>query len=225
MLGRVQVTNNWFPDEILGGPLYANDTEANTLFANSLRAMYEFNPIIEGQLLYRSQRFGKHLEIFFPDYRSYRGPNSENESEELVAMMGAEQLEWLKSGLKSSTATWKIISSHDPFGIVTGGPGDTDSFGQQRPEILGRELELQDLLSFIYENKILNVVSLTSDVHFTAHVNMHPDRAEGGFTAFTPLDEFVIGPIHSGSFGPNFMDTSFGAEYQYGECSMISSCL
>merc|ERR1712113_931692 len=41
------------------------------------------------------------------------------------------------------------------------------------------------------------------------------ERAEGGFTDFTPLDEFVIGPIHAGCFGPNYMDTSFGAQYQY----------
>lgn len=61
----------------------------------------------------------------------------------------------------------------------------------------------------------MGVVSLTSDVHFTAHVNMDPARAEGGFLEFKPLDEFVIGPIHAGSFGPNFMDTSFGAQYEF----------
>ena len=103
------------------------------------------------------------------------------------------------------------------FGIVTGGNGDFDSFGNSDPRILGREFEVKDVLSFIEQEGITGVVSLTSDVHFTAHVNMHPDRAEGGFTEFKPLDEFVIGPIHAGSFGPNFMDTSFGAEYQYGE--------
>jgi len=57
---------------------------------------------------------------------------------------------------------------------------------------------------------------LTSDVHFTAHVNMHPDRAEVVCTEFNPLDVFVIGPINAGSFGPNFMDTSFGAQYEFG---------
>lgn len=197
--------------------LYPDGTAVNSLFANSLQAFYEYNPIEEGQLIYRKQRFGKHLEIFFPDYRSYRGPNPENDNPEGSTIFGKEQLAWIKEGLIASDATWKIISSHDPFGIVTGGPGDRDAFGQEDPSILGREVELQALLKVIHDNGITGVVSLTSDVHFTAHVNLDPSRAEGGFTDFTPLDEFVIGPIHAGSFGPNFMDTSFGAEYQYGK--------
>ncbi|KAG7353503.1 PhoD-like phosphatase [Nitzschia inconspicua] len=210
-----EVTNNWYPNEILVDPLYDENTPANRLYENSLRALYEFNPIEEGSSIFRSQKFGKHLEIFFLDFRSFRDPNPENEAPEPSAMMGDEQLQWLKDGLSSSNATWKILSSHDPLGIVTGGEGDRDSFGNESPEILGREHELKDLLAFIHDNDILGVVSLTSDVHFTAHVNMDPSRAEGGFTDFKPLDEYVIGPIHAGSFGPNFMDTSFGAIYEY----------
>ena len=213
-----EVTNNWYPSEILAaGSLYANDTAADDLYKNSIQALEEFNPIIieDDGKIYRKQQFGPHLEIFFPDFRSYRDPNVDNSKDTLVAMMGDEQLEWLKQGLKESTATWKIISAHDPLGIVTGSAGDYDAFGNEEPAILGRELELQDLLSFIYTENIEGVLSLTTDVHFTAHVTMDPSRAEGNFTAFKPLDEFVVGPIHAGSFGPNFMDTSFGANYEY----------
>mmetsp|Transcript_18810 Transcript_18810/g.43002 ORF Transcript_18810/g.43002 Transcript_18810/m.43002 type:complete len:214 (+) Transcript_18810:1703-2344(+) len=201
-----------------GSKLYEDGLEVDGMYENSLQAFYEFNPISEvGQpVIYRSQRFGKHLEVFFPDYRSFRDPNPDNTNEAIAAMMGPEQTAWLKNSLKESTATWKVISSHDPFGIVTGGNGDFDSFGNSDPRILGRELEFKDVLTFIEEEGITGVVSLTSDVHFTAHVNMDPARAEGGFTGFSPMDEFVIGPIHAGSFGPNYMDTSFGAEYQYG---------
>lgn len=212
-----EVTNNWWPDEVItGSGLYEDGLEVNDLFANSLQAFYEFNPVQDEQLLYRKQRFGKHVEIFFVDYRSYREPNPDNSNPEGSTMMGQAQLEWFKDALITSDATWKIISSHDPFGIVTGGEGDRDSFGQENPAILGRELELQGILQMIKANEISGVISLTSDVHFTAHVNMHPDRAQGNWTDFVPLDEFVIGPIHAGSFGPNFMDTSFGAQYEYG---------
>lgn len=108
--------------------------------------------------------------------------------------------------------------SSDPFGIVTGsGPDDYDSFANEDPAILGREFEMEDLLAYISDNNIANVVSISSDVHFAAHVSMSPDRAEGNFTNFKPLEEFVIGPIHGGAFGPNYMDTSFGAEYEFGE--------
>ena len=129
--------------------------------------------------------------------------------------MGQEQLAWLKTSLKESTATWKVISSHDPLGVVTGSEGDRDSYGQEDPAIKGRELELKDLLGFIHDEDITGVVSLTSDVHYTAYVNMSPENAEGGWSDFKPLDEFVIGPIHAGSFGPNYMDTSFGATHVY----------
>ena len=211
-----EVTNNWYPGEVMFGA-YAPGTAADGLYANSLQAFYEFNPIMDGSSIYRKQQFGKHLEIFFVDYRSFRDPNYNNDKPEPIAMLGEEQLAWLKEGLAKSKATWKIISSHDPLGIVTGGSGDWDSYGQQLPEILGREFEVKDLLGFLKDRNISNVVSLTSDVHFTAHVNMDPSRAEGGFTDFNSLDEFVIGPIHAGSFGPNYMDTSFGAHYEYGK--------
>lgn len=216
-----EVTNNWYPSEVMrGSNLYEDGLAVDGLYANSLQAFYEFNPLAQNQLLYRKQRFGKHVEIFFPDYRSHRDPNPKNSDPEGATMMGEEQLEWFKQGLMASNATWKIISSHDPFGVVTGGPGDRDSYGQEDPRILGREVEFQSILKMIHDNGITGVVSLTSDVHFTAHVNMHPDRAEGNLTDFSPLDEFVIGPIHAGSFGPNFMDTSFGAEYVYGTFSL-----
>jgi len=209
-----EVTNNWWPGEVMAGK-YEAGTAADSLYVNSLQSFYEFNPIMEDSSIYRKQRFGKNVEIFFPDYRSFRDPNPDNSNPDGSAMMGKEQLEWLKQGLLESTATWKIISSHDPIGIVTGGDGDRDSFGQMDPAILGREFEVKELLAFINDNDIHNVVSLTSDVHFTAHVNMDPSRAEGGFKDFKPLNEFVIGPTHSGSFGPNYMDTSFGAHYVY----------
>jgi alkaline phosphatase D len=192
------VTNNWWPGEVMGAPLYEEGLLANDLWANSLQALYEFNPLEKNDLLYRKQKFGKHLEIIFPDFRSYRSPNADNDKDELAAMLGEEQLQWLKDSLKESTATWKIISSHDPLGVVTGGEGDRDSFGQEDAKIKGRELELKDLLGFIHDEDITGVVSLTSDVHYTAYVNMSPEKAEGGWTDFKELDEFVIGPIHSG---------------------------
>jgi alkaline phosphatase D len=73
--------------------------------------LIEFNPINQA-FMYRSQQFGKHLEIFFPDFRTYRAPNPDNINPSLADMMGEDQLNWLKDGLLQSTATWKILSSH-----------------------------------------------------------------------------------------------------------------
>jgi alkaline phosphatase D len=109
-----EVSNNWYGSEVLGEPKYPNGTEVDTLAANSLQAFYEFNPLANGQQIYRTQRFGKHLEVFFPDYRSFRDPNTDNNNPDGIAIMGEEQLAFFKEAILSSTATWKVISSHDP---------------------------------------------------------------------------------------------------------------
>ena len=105
-----EVTNNWWFGEVLGDP-YANDTLVDDLVTVSLQALIEHNPVNQ-EMMYRSQRFGQHLEIFFPDFRTYRGPNPDNLNDSLVDMMGEDQLTWLKEGLSQSTATWKLISAH-----------------------------------------------------------------------------------------------------------------
>lgn len=79
--------------------------------------------------------------------------------------------------------------------------------------MLGRELELQDVLGHIKTESIENVVFLTSDVHFTAAVKYDPSRAT--FQDFDVFYEFVIGPVHAGAFGPQILDASFGPEYEY----------
>ena len=104
---------------------------------------------------------------------------------------------------------------HDPICLTTGGPGDYDAYCNDDPRNLGRELEMQDLLAFIKARNIRGVNVLTSDVHHAAFVNYSPSRATGGFTAYDPFDEFVIGAINSGAFGPNALDSSFGPQYGY----------
>jgi len=75
---------------------------------------------------------------------------------------------------------------------------------------LGRELEIADLLRFIKQHNIRNVVWLTADVHYCAAHHYHPSRAK--FTDFAPFWEFVAGPLNAGAFGPNALDATFGPE-------------
>jgi alkaline phosphatase D len=104
-----EVTNNWFPTQVYNsGTLYPRGTSIDSMTENALQAFYEFNPILDGSLIYRTQRFGRHLEIFFPDLRSYRDPNPRNSDTTLAAMMGPTQLAWLKDRLLRSTATHKV---------------------------------------------------------------------------------------------------------------------
>jgi alkaline phosphatase D len=78
---------------------------------------------------------------------------------------------------------------------------------------LGRELEIAQLLSYIKRERIRNTVWLTADVHYTAAHHYDPSRAQ--FHDFDPFWEFVSGPLHAGTFGPNALDNTFGPEVRY----------
>ena len=78
---------------------------------------------------------------------------------------------------------------------------------------LGRELEIAELLSFIKRERIRNTVWLTADVHYTAAHYFDPAKAK--FQDFDPFWEFVSGPIHAGTFGPNDLDATFGPQVMY----------
>lgn len=207
-----EVTNNWYPGEILPSGNPYNGLSVDILAERAAQTLFEYNPI-RGEDIFRSFQHGKHLEVFLVDERSFRDKNPLNSDPNGIEMLGQEQFEWLKRALKKSKATWKVIATHDPFTIVTGGENDRDSWGQNDPAVLGRELQLRDLLNFIKKQDIKNVVSITADVHFAAAIYADPDRAV--FKDFNPFWEFVIGPINSGAFGPGELDPSFGPEYKF----------
>ena len=54
---------------------------------------------------------------------------------------------------------------------------------------------------------------LTADVHYAAAHYYDPGEAQ--FANFEPFWEFVAGPIHSGTFGPNKLDNTFGPEVRF----------
>jgi alkaline phosphatase D len=153
------------------------------------------------------------------DERSYRGPNTFNRQEQRsdeTAFLGRAQIAWLKSKLQDSRATWKIIASDMPIGLQVG--DGVDAQGRPRWEavangdgpVLGREFEFAELLRFIKREDIRNVVWLTADVHYCAAHYYDPSRAQ--FQDFDPFWEFVAGPLHAGSFGPNLLDNTFGPQ-------------
>jgi alkaline phosphatase D len=72
----------------------------------------------------------------------------------------------------------------------------------------GRELEIAEILRFIKTAPIQNTVWLTADVHYAAAHYYDPNKAQ--FQDFEPFWEFVSGPLHAGTFGPNELDNTFG---------------
>jgi alkaline phosphatase D len=119
-----------------------------------------------------------------------------------------------KARLAASRATWKVIASDMPLGLVV---RDTPNFeavaNADNGAPLGRELEIAELLRFIRDRRIRNVVWITGDVHYCAAHHYHPSRAT--FTEFDPFWEFVAGPLHAGTYGPGTFDGTFGPEAKF----------
>ena len=132
-----------------------------------------------------------------------------------TAFMGDAQVAWLKAALKASNATWKIICSDMPLGlIVTEWQSDIAENGANGDgPPLGREHEIASLLSFIAEQDIKNTHFITTDVHYCASHYYNPAKAQ--FKNFKPFWEFVSGPLHAGTFGPNPLDNTFGPEVKF----------
>jgi alkaline phosphatase D len=167
--------------------------------------------------VYRAVPQGPLAELFVLDQRSYRGPNTANRQEEPsdeTAFMGPAQLAWLKRRLASSKATWKVIASDMPIGlIVRDGARAFENAANGNGPPLGRELELADLFRWIKTNKVRNLVWLTADVHYAAAHHYDPDRAR--FRDFDGFREFVAGPLHAGTFGPGALDDTFGPQLKF----------
>ena len=129
-------------------------------------------------------------------------------------MLGGAQLQWLKQALARSLATWKVMACDMPLGlIVPDGPAMQEGFANGDPRVLGREHEIADLLSYVKAQRIRNLVFITADVHYAAAHEYHPERAT--FTQFDPFWEFVAGPLHAGTFGPNRLDATFGPAVKF----------
>jgi alkaline phosphatase D len=224
-----EVYNNWWPGE----PLPTNEhrktnyksSNALLLAARASRAFHEYMPLrvtpAEAGRVYRKISYGPLLDVFMLDMRSYRGPNGEGREESYgpaAYFLRPQQLAWLKRELMASRATCKVISADMPLGLVVYYDAakkwgvEAIAQGLDGPP-RGRELEIADLLSFIKRAGVRNTVWLTADVHYTAAHYYDPNKA--AFQDFDPFWEFVSGPIHAGTFGPNDLDGTFGPQLMY----------
>ncbi len=141
--------------------------------------------------LYRSVRYGKNVELFILDTRQYRSNNADRDGP-AKTMLGAEQLQWLLSGLAESAATWKVIASSVPLsvpkpgGIIVPGydgwAGGTDGTGFER--------ERQVIVDALLSKRMRNVVWLCGDVHW-AQANAYDPDGDG----VPDFHEFIAGPL------------------------------
>ncbi|MGH9387852.1 MAG: alkaline phosphatase D family protein, partial [Vicinamibacterales bacterium] len=151
-----EVVDNWYWERRKDADPRYSVKSVSLLAARARQAFFDYNPLPlfadDSERLYRSVSLGPLVDVFALDMRTFHGANSENRQSTLDAassLLGPSQLEWLKSGLKSSRATWKIIAADLPLGLVV--PDGATHFeavandDSGRP--LGRELEIANLLS------------------------------------------------------------------------------
>lgn len=223
-----EITNNWSDSKDLSADTRYTEKNVPLLTARGMRAFLDYAPMRpfdarESQRVYRKVSHGPLMDLFVLDMRSYRGPNSANlqaQPGDTAAILGREQLDWLKQQLAQSRAVWKVIAADLPVGL--GVPDGKDAQGQAKWEGVangdngaarGRELEIAELLTFIQRRHIRNTVWLTADVHYCAAHYYDPNKAV--YSEFDPFWEFVAGPLNAGTFGPNVLDGTFGPQLAF----------
>jgi len=137
-----------------------NGADSHCPFGDLARAVYRDyflpaadNGLREGQLCgetgdWQSFSHGNLASFFLLDARSNRDPATGR-------LLGECQKQWLLDGLSRSTAVWKFIVSPITFNPTTKPWDAWGAFPSERAE----------LLNFIQEHQIANVIVLSADIH------------------------------------------------------------
>lgn len=169
-------------------------------------AFLDYNPLpATAAQLYRRVRWGRHLELFVLDTRSYRDANDRTDDpRHPKAMLGGEQLRWLKEGLLHSDATWKVIVSSVPLSVPTCvAERGCDGWGRFDRRT-GFAYELLDILRFMQTHHIRNHIWISTDIHFVAALRYAPFAADPSFQFY----EIDTGPLNAGVFPKHELDTT-----------------
>ncbi|MEU8133491.1 alkaline phosphatase D family protein [Streptodolium elevatio] len=208
-----EVRNNWFPGQVIDDARYT-EKRVDVLAARAKRAFHEWMPIGDDRI-YRKLSYGRHLDVFVLDMRTYKDPNDSNRyADPERGLLGERQRRWLIEGLSQSRATWKVIAADLPLGLIVPDGANLEGVAQgDNGAPLGRELEFAEVLRTAQRRGVRGIVFLTADVHYTAAHHYDPSRA--AFKDFDPFWEFVSGPLNAGAFGPNALDGTFGPKAEF----------
>jgi phosphodiesterase/alkaline phosphatase D-like protein len=165
-----EVTNNW-------------DAATNpALVQNGIQAFHDMFPIADTPNdIWRQRRFGQGLEVFFLDTRRYRGVNADAPSP-TKPFLGPQQMQWLQQALVQSNATWKVIATSVP--TFYGGTDSWDGYVHER----------EQLLHFLRQQDLHNVVFLAADQHLAAIRELREGLLE---VQAGPVAQFLGGGLHS----------------------------
>ncbi|MFF3318981.1 alkaline phosphatase D family protein [Streptomyces sp. NPDC003035] len=184
--------------------------------AAAKQAYFEWMPVrasTEGTV-YRRLRFGTLADLHLLDLRSFRsqqssvGNGSVDDPERTLT--GRAQLDWLKSGLAGSDATWKLVGTSVMISPVAFGALPAHLLGPLA-ELLGLPKEglavnvdqwdgytddRRELLAHLTQRSIRNTVFLTGDIHM-AWANDVPVQAATYPLSQSAATEFVVTSVTS----------------------------
>lgn len=134
-----QVYHEWMPTDVTANdPLYRQFSIGN--LADVI--------MLDGRLEGRTQQL------------KTAGPELANQS-----MLGAKQLDWFKNQLRSSTAKWKLIGNQVIFSPLNMARVRDQQFNMDAWD--GYAGERDDIISYIDDNEISNVVIVAGDTHMS----------------------------------------------------------
>jgi phosphodiesterase/alkaline phosphatase D-like protein len=214
-LAQTPVVAVWDDHEILNDAGPHHDTVPmypdRHLLPLSLQAMLDYAPMAPPAeapaRLYRRLRWGGHLELFVLDTRQYRDANhAPDDGARPKTMLGDAQRQWLVGAVTQSTATWKIVVSSVPLSIPTGA-GARDGWADGGGPT-GFEREAVAILRAFQQQRVANLLWITTDVHFAAAFRYRPFADDPSFV----FHEVATGPLTSGVFPRDEYDRTLGAE-------------
>ena len=173
----VEVSTYWEKDD---HDYRLNDADPYTEFPIShdlgIKNFKEQLPVVDpvtGRKTYRTRRINSDLQLWFVEGRDYRDANTLPDGPDKT-LWGAEQIDWLKSTLMASDATFKVLISPTPMV----GPDDAskkDNHVNQK----GFRHEGEAFFDWILENGFLekNFYIICGDRHWQYHAT-HPKGIE-----------------------------------------------
>jgi alkaline phosphatase D len=232
LYGRTALYQQWDDGDLgfdwgNGWPYRGQESRSQDSFESVLRIGRErfiaYSPMApfpdEPLRLYRSFRWGRDIELFIVDTRSYRSwKDLLDTPENAKTMIGREQLAWLEKGLRSSNATWKIVSWCVPLSVGsdtwTSGSGNVDP-----STTTGYRRELGAFFRFLDDQNLTNVVVVTGDTHQPTFFRYELDANGDGDEVV--VHELMAGPFASGSGKSQLwlydLDPTFKPRVLYGE--------
>jgi len=179
------VTTYWEKDDhdVVKNDSWSGQKLGELTFAEGQKIFRQQVPMSE--TIYRTFRWGKHLQIWLMDGRDFRSPNSMKDGPD-KSIWGKEQKAWLFKTLKDSDATWKVILSPTPI-VGPDRDAKSDNLSNKPFDHEGNEVR-----AWLQKNVPNNCFVVCGDRHWQYH-SVHPDTGVNEFSIGAASDQHAGG--------------------------------